>query len=437
MPRPASVWLLLFLLAVIATGADARRHPAKRTVRPTSATHKERLSKEAQLAKLKKEIAETERQLNEHTRREKLTKKQLAERDARTKKLKAKLVALKAEAAELQSEEKELDTSIKTTASTIDTLKRNYADDASRRYVSGLYRASVTTGSGFDDPGEEATRRRNTYYSSIAATALHRNKQTLDSTKTSLTENREEVASMLDEQLGAISQTTEEQHSVEAERATKAKELQSIQQKKTALQKELERRKQSAKRLEAIIVNLAAKEEAEIKRKKEALRKRELARKSKVKAGKKLTVQEKHQEAVDTEEKKSLAGPHSLGWPCGSHRIVQGYGEQRNKELGTVTMNLGIDIGTAEGSAVHAAEKGTVALVSSLPSYGSLVIIRHSGGVLTVYAGLESISVSSGSAVSKGSTIGKSGTSSELGAILHFEVWRGRSKQNPMGWLNK
>ena len=31
--------------------------------------------------------------------------------------------------------------------------------------------------------------------------------------------------------------------------------------------------------------------------------------------------------------------------------------------------------------------------------------------------------------------IGKSGTNEESGAALHFEVWKGKSKQNPLAWL--
>ncbi|MBS1904119.1 MAG: peptidoglycan DD-metalloendopeptidase family protein [Bacteroidetes bacterium] len=436
--RASSVCCLVVLTLVVATGsADARR--AKKRAAPqrrhTSATHKERLSREAELAQLKREIAETERELGEHTRKENLTRKQLAAHNARTAALKKKLASLKSEAAALEAQEHQLDTSIQQTASTIDTLKRSYAADVVRRYTSGAYREHVTKGSGFDDPQEESVRLRNAYYAHLASTALHHNKETLDSTKSELTENREEVASLLDEQRGAISETKQQQQSAEQQTQRTAHELRSIQERKQALQKELDRRKAAAKRLEAMIANLAAKEEAEIKRRKEAIRKREAERRNKRRAGKKLTQSERHQEELDAQEQKSLAGPHSLGWPTASHRIVQGFGEQRNKELGTVTMNLGIDIGTAAGSAVHAAADGKVALVSSLPSYGTLVIIRHGGGVLTVYADLSGTSVSTGSTVTKGQTIGRSGSNSELGDILHFEVWKGKAKQNPVRWL--
>jgi murein DD-endopeptidase MepM/ murein hydrolase activator NlpD len=158
-------------------------------------------------------------------------------------------------------------------------------------------------------------------------------------------------------------------------------------------------------------------------------------RKKKLSAGKKLSKNEEQQEAQDKMEAKSLAGPHSLSWPTSSHRVVQSFGEHRNAELGTVTMNLGIDIGTSSGSAVRAAGDGVVSLISSLPSYGTIMIIRHGGGVHSVYADLGGVSVSTGSNVKKGQTIASSATNAELGAILHFEVWKGKSKQNPLRWL--
>ncbi len=436
MSRRLVVLCAVLLIALLSSSADSRR-PRKKTPPKHKATavHKERLSKQSELARLRKEIAATERELNAHIKKEKLTKKQLSVGDARTRALRAKIAKLRGEADELSAEKQDLDVSIKQTVSTIDTLKHSYATDAIRRYTSGVFRESVTSGSGLDDPATETARLRNAYFTSIATKALHHNKQTLDSTQTSLSSDRDEVASLLSDQLGAISQTKQEQQSAEIAQQQKTRELQTIEVKKQALQKELDRRKQSAKKLEAIIANLAAKEEAESKRRKEILKKREAERRSKRKAGKKLTTSEQHQEKLDAQEEKNLAGPHSLSWPVSSHHIVQAFGEQRNKELGTVTMNLGIDIGASSGSSVRASANGKVALVSSLPSYGTLVIVRHGGGILTVYADLSSVSVSSGETVSKGDVVGRSGTNSELGDILHFEVWKGKSKQNPMRWL--
>ena len=153
------------------------------------------------------------------------------------------------------------------------------------------------------------------------------------------------------------------------------------------------------------------------------------------KQGKKLSEKQRQEERDDAKPLPDMEGPRSLSWPVSSRRIVQGYGEQRNQELGTVTMNLGVDIGASSGSAVTAAEAGTVASVSSLPGYGSIVIISHGGGLHTVYAELAGVSVSRGSKVKRGSVIGTSGQNPELGPIVHFEVWKGRARQNPLRWL--
>ena len=96
-------------------------------------------------------------------------------------------------------------------------------------------------------------------------------------------------------------------------------------------------------------------------------------------------------------------------------------------------MNLGIDIASPEGSPVVASAEGEVVLVSTLPSYGT-VVSSASGGI-TVYADLASASVQAGTHIYAGQTIGKSGANEMSGAVLHFEVWKGKSKQNPVGWL--
>jgi septal ring factor EnvC (AmiA/AmiB activator) len=269
----------------------------------------------------------------------------------------------------------------------------------------------------------------------IATLAFGRNQNMLDSTAGVLNENITDVSQTLAAERAQISETRKQEQLTTAQKQKEAEELKNIQKRKAALQKELDRRRADAKRLEGIITNLIAKEEAERKAKEEARKRRLAELQRKKKSGKKLTTKEKKQEQEDSVPIKEAPGPRSLSWPVSSHRVAQGFGEVRNKELGTVTMNLGIDIATPSGSSVHAAEEGTVSIVSSLPSYGTIVIINHSGGVHTVYADLASAHVSRGEKVSRGMSIGSSGENSELGGILHFEVWKGRAKQNPMGWL--
>ncbi|MBI1172633.1 peptidoglycan DD-metalloendopeptidase family protein [bacterium] len=96
--------------------------------------------------------------------------------------------------------------------------------------------------------------------------------------------------------------------------------------------------------------------------------------------------------------------------------------------------NLGIDISATAGSAVHAAQAGTVVYDSPAASTGELVLIlRHPDGLLTVYTGLEAASVAMGATVKRGQTIGtvKAGNPPQI----HFEVRQGRASLDPLTYL--
>lgn len=91
----------------------------------------------------------------------------------------------------------------------------------------------------------------------------------------------------------------------------------------------------------------------------------------------------------------------------------------------------GIDIAGSPGSSVKAASSGTVAVVTKdAASGGTIVIVKHDGGLLTVYAGLDSASVAKGDAVKRGTTLG-----SLRGSSLHFEVRQGQKAVDPLSYL--
>jgi murein DD-endopeptidase MepM/ murein hydrolase activator NlpD len=96
--------------------------------------------------------------------------------------------------------------------------------------------------------------------------------------------------------------------------------------------------------------------------------------------------------------------------------------------------NQGIDIAASAGSAVRAAQEGTVAVITHDPSSGALIVIlRHAGGLLTVYAGLDSASVAKDATVKRGQTLGtvRGGNPAQL----HFEVRQGQQSVNPLTYL--
>ena len=129
----------------------------------------------------------------------------------------------------------------------------------------------------------------------------------------------------------------------------------------------------------------------------------------------------------------SLAGVGLMGngffiWPSAVHMISGNeYGPGHN----------GIDIGAGIGSALFAADSGTVVYAGWLNGgYGNFVMIDHGNGFTTWYEHLEYVSVNCGDNVFQGSVIGTAGsTGNSTGAHLHFEIRYGGMPVNPWDYL--
>ncbi len=106
-------------------------------------------------------------------------------------------------------------------------------------------------------------------------------------------------------------------------------------------------------------------------------------------------------------------------------KIIRGYDRKSNQ---------GIDIAAPAGTAVKAAEAGTISVISADTNGKGIIIIRHAGDLLTVYVGVSGASVAKGAKVTRGQTIGKVAAGDP--AFLHFEV-RNTSKESfdPMTYL--
>jgi septal ring factor EnvC (AmiA/AmiB activator) len=121
----------------------------------------------------------------------------------------------------------------------------------------------------------------------------------------------------------------------------------------------------------------------------------------------------------------------------GRYTVISSFGEHQHQELSYVrTNNNGIDIQSAAGAEARAIFKGVVTRVFIMPGYNNSVIIRH-GDYLTVYSNLVSVYVNAGDIVTSQQTIGRVFTDTEKGneTILHFQIWKERTKLNPSAWL--
>jgi len=93
----------------------------------------------------------------------------------------------------------------------------------------------------------------------------------------------------------------------------------------------------------------------------------------------------------------------------------------------------GVDLAAPVGTPIYAAAGGTAIIVKAdggwNGGYGNYVVIKHANGAQTLYAHMNSVSISAGETVSQGSQIGSVGnTGKSTGAHLHFEV---RGAKNP------
>lgn len=96
--------------------------------------------------------------------------------------------------------------------------------------------------------------------------------------------------------------------------------------------------------------------------------------------------------------------------------------------------NEGISISASAGDSVVAADDGTVAAITRDTDQVPILVIRHSGNLLTVYAGVDEISVQKGDTVSRGDKIAV--VRAATPPFLHFEVREGFDSVDPDPYLN-
>ncbi|MCC7442115.1 MAG: M23 family metallopeptidase [Bdellovibrionales bacterium] len=114
-------------------------------------------------------------------------------------------------------------------------------------------------------------------------------------------------------------------------------------------------------------------------------------------------------------------------WPLSRVAVTSTFGRREGR------FHEGIDLKARVGTPVFAAEKGEVVYSGNrIGGYGRMVVIRHPGGLFSVYAHHSRNLVDEGQEVKRGQKIAlsvKSGRAS--GPHLHFEVRRGARPVDP------
>jgi murein DD-endopeptidase MepM/ murein hydrolase activator NlpD len=128
-------------------------------------------------------------------------------------------------------------------------------------------------------------------------------------------------------------------------------------------------------------------------------------------------------------EEVPAPGKARLAWPLKG--VLYGrYGVRSGRR------HDGIDLSAPEGTRVGAAAPGAVIYAGEQSGYGSIIILRHDGGLVTLYAHCSALLVEEGASVKAGQPIARVGqTGRSSGPHLHFEVREGTRPRNPLLFL--
>ena len=130
-----------------------------------------------------------------------------------------------------------------------------------------------------------------------------------------------------------------------------------------------------------------------------------------------------------------------LNWPvpakaASSSSLSSGFVNRVSPISGRREHHTGYDIPAPYGSAIVAAESGTVIYSGWMSGYGNTIMISHGGGLVTLYGHNSSLVVSKGQTVSRGQTVAKCGSTGwSTGNHCHFEVRVNGGAVSPASYL--
>ncbi len=159
-----------------------------------------------------------------------------------------------------------------------------------------------------------------------------------------------------------------------------------------------------------------------------------LNEKSSSKGSGKTTTKEPAKPIDYTLAKKFESNKGKLPWPA-EGAVVEHYGQRYDPVYPNLKLpfNNGISIAMGQGSSIKAVFDGEVKQIVVMPGYNKCVLVQH-GNYFSFYCKMGNVTVKKGDKVSTGQSIG---TVDTIGGEtqLHFQIWSGKTPQNPETWL--
>ena len=117
--------------------------------------------------------------------------------------------------------------------------------------------------------------------------------------------------------------------------------------------------------------------------------------------------------------------------PPADGSMITGFGTPGNAGYSA----SGLTVRTAADAVVGAPAAGRIAFTGPFRGYGSIVIIEHGGGLVTLIAGLSQIDIAAGDAVLAGQSLGRMGAETDP-RELYFELRAGGVPVDPKPWFS-
>jgi len=367
-------------------------------------------SQSNKLKEIRKEIDRLNSRINKTQKDEKATLRQIQNLDKQIAMITQLKRELQKERRLKESQINLLNETIQTTDEKIRVMKERAAKRAVRAYKLGHNRdidLLLTSGD-----IHQALRRSN-YLSAINQAEI----ETLNELQGMIRNNRSDqnnLARRLGEVKRNIREEDQASRKISSQQKKKESKLSSLKRDRKSMQQQVKTKRTAAKKVQSMMEDFE-------KQKQNILRDLALT------WG--MTPEQAAQEFAKNKGK--------ISWPV-QGTLVGRFGPHKHETLGTITHNPGIDIKAPKGRNVKAVMPGKVIAITWIPGYGNTLIVGHGNSYYTVYAHIDNIQVNMNGYVLRDQVIAQvSDTGSLDGARLHFEVWRGKNKVDPLKWLKR
>lgn len=256
--------------------------------------------------------------------------------------------------------------------------------------------------------------RRYSFLKSLSAQMNVQGRKILDS-RDELEQEKSQLVALKADAEALRASRVREMNSLQKEEADSRKTISQLQKEKSRYQSQLNSKRKEVEALNREIQRIIA----------EAMGSSGSGKSSKKKAA----------APVDyTLAKEFTSNKGKLPWPV-EGPVVETFGVHYHpvyKQL-KLPNSDGISIAVSNGEQVKAVFDGVVKNVIVQPGYNKCVLVQH-GDYFTFYCKLGSVSVKAGDKVKTGQVLG---AVEPIGGVtqLHFQLWSSKGPQNPMPWL--